>query len=420
MSGSYFWRGFFPLLATVALGQAILQIDIITAARTGAGALAAYALLLRVAVLDMVATTALATVASIFVARAGKCGRTAEILGPVTALALVSGVIFGLAGFFLYPVVVAWISPDRGTADLVDDVVIWFAFAAPFRAFSGVAGLALFGLGSGTLVTCCRLAELAAKAAGNLLLVDLLETGFSGLYISGFVVSVGSSLWLWRALARHGLSWPQLPDSALAGGLLRAAVSEAYRLLSPQVAVAISFGLFSVASWGGFDPSRLDSYAAGQTLVLLVVTPLAALTRYTALRSAALPKAERHDLILQVSRTGLPIVIVAAVTLFFGAEKIGSLIYGQQGPWWIVLVQALALSLPLRFAGCMIRAIMQAANSFTLVAAADSATVWLVAVPLVALGLWIDSPRTCYASLVLPEALCVAWLWHRSSVRRFS
>jgi len=64
MSGSQFWRGFFPLLATMALGQAILQIDIIMAARTGAGALSAYALLLRVAVLDMVATTALATVAA--------------------------------------------------------------------------------------------------------------------------------------------------------------------------------------------------------------------------------------------------------------------------------------------------------------------------------------------------------------------
>lgn len=396
----------------MGLGQLVPQIDIVMAARTGAGAPAAYALLLRVAVLDMVATMALGTVVSILVARSHKAGRTAEILGPVATFALVSGAVFGLAGLYLYPAVVARVSADRGTAELVDQAVIWFTVAAPFRSFSGMASLALHGLGSGASVVRCKLIEVLSKIVGNLLLVDMLEQGFPGLYISGFLVSVASTLWLWRRLGTHGLRWPRLPCLALARSILRAAGSEAHRLLSAQVAVAVSFGLFSVAWWHGSDPSRLDAYAAGQTLILLVIAPLAALTRYMALYLATLPESERHILARVVWRTGLPFAILSASVLYFAAEWLGIAIYGQYGPWWTILVQALAVSLPLRYTGCVTRAAMQAAGSFAPVAAADSAAAWLAAVPLVALGLWTDSPTTSYLSLVVPEALCTVWLWH--------
>jgi len=410
-----FWGGFLPLWATAGIGQLVPQIDIVMAARTGVGAPSAYALLLRVAVLDTVAALALAAVASVVVVQAHRAGRTAEVLGHLVTFALVSGTCFGALGLCLYPRLVGALAGDREIAALAASGIAWFAAAAPFRAFSGMAGLALHGLGSGSYVLRWRTAELVSRTIGNLLLVDVLGTGFPGLFISGFVVSVLSSAWLWHRLANHGLQRPRVPNMTFSGSILRAAGSEAQRLLSAQMAVAVALVLFSTAWLGAFDGLRLDAYAAGQTLILFVLAPLAALTRYLAFRLAPLPESERTALVQLVRRSGQAFAIGAATILFVGAEWLGHAIYGQHGPWWSVLVQALALSLPLRYAGSVTRAALQARGAFSTVAAADSVATWFAAVPLVGLGLWLECPAIAYSSLVLPEGLCLAWLARKLS-----
>ena len=114
---------------------------------------------------------------------------------------------------------------------------------------------------------------------------------------------------------------------------------------------------------------------------------------------------------------GAPVVTGAALVLLASHDWLGRL-YGQHGPWWSTLIQVLAISLPLRFAANVMRAILQSQGAFAAVATVDSAAFWLLAISLVAVGLYADSPIVAYLSLILPEAACAAWLWRRFQLSR--
>jgi hypothetical protein len=96
-----------------------------------------------------------------------------------------------------------------------------------------------------------------------------------------------------------------------------------------------------------------------------------------------------------------------------GTDALGRL-YGQHGPWWTTLVEILAASIPLRYMTSILRAVLQARGSFGTVARTDSSVFWLVALPLVALGLYIDSPLVAYLALIVPEGLGALRFWKQA------
>ena len=108
-------------------------------------------------------------------------------------------------------------------------------------------------------------------------------------------------------------------------------------------------------------------------------------------------------------------MVILAGALALGKNSLGAALYGNLGPWWSSFAGALALSLPLRYAGALLRGALLSRGRIGAVASADSAAPWLVALPLIALGLYLDQPMVACLSLLAPEAACLLWFWRRQA-----
>lgn len=413
-----FWNGFFPLLLTFAAAQLTIQADIIMLARLGAGAPSAYAMLMRVALLDFVSIAAIGAVTSIFVSAAARNNHFAETIRQISALTVALGAAAGVLGVFLYPRIVGMLAGESEIAALARNAIIWYALAAPFRFFASSGAFALHALGRGVLVIRWKLIEVALKAGTNLLFIDAFLFGFTGCFIAGFVISVISACWFYRQLPLRGLRWPGRAERSFTLTFLHSLFWEAQRNLSPQLALFASFALFAAPWLGHAGHHRLDPYATGQILMLFILAPMAALTRFLAFRLTGRPGPEIDSIAKTLWIFGIPLSAICALIVFLSSDWLGHAIYRQQGPWWSALVQALSILLPLRYAANIMRAVLQARGSFAAAAAADILTPWLAGIPLIAVGLYLDCPVIAYLSFTIPEAICIAWLWYALSTPR--
>lgn len=410
MSKSDFWRGYWSLLFALVTAQLTQQADIIMMSHLGGAAVGAYAVLMRLAFVDVVAMMAFSAVASTSVVQAQRVGQTACAVSQIRTLAVGAGVCCSICGLLFYPWLGERLVGDERIASFIDDGVFWYSVAAPFRFLSNVSAFILHAVGRGSLVVRWKLIEAVAKMAGNYLFMNLLGLGFSGCFMSGLIVVLCSTIWCSQVLARFCNCWIAVPKWNWTARFLRTTACEAQRLASVQIGVLISFALFAAQWPNQHDLSRLNSYSAGQTLMLILFTPFMALIRFLSFRLAGWDRSQYVTVVHVVWAPGTFIAIGSAILLFESQDWLGRL-YGQQGPWWATLVQALAISLPIRFIANVMRAILHAHGDFGAVAAVDSTVLWLIAVPLVGLGLYADSPILAYSSLVFPEAACATCLW---------
>jgi Na+-driven multidrug efflux pump len=412
-----FWRGYFPLLVAIAAARLAQQVDMLMIGRLGGGAAGAYVVLTRLAIIDIVLTAAMGAVASTIVARARRDGETAKTIGQILGLAVLFGLCSCALGLSLYPSAARWLAGDGEVAELIGKGVIWFSLAAPFRFFSGVAAFVLHALGRGGLVVKWKLLETAVKAAGNFLAMEVFGLGFSGCFIASLIIGAASSFWCARTLSLpqgHAVSIPGLSWTL---GFLRSTAWEAQRMIAVHLATLVGLALFAAPWLGKYDVSRLNSFAAGQTFMLILFAPFVAMTQFLAFRLAARGD-DRAGAFRAIWSRGLPVAMGCAALLFASSDWLGRL-YGQSGPWWTTLIEALAISLPLRFGGNVMRAVLQARGAFGVVAVADSAVFWLLATPLIAIGLYADAPSLAYSALVVPEAACAMWMLHRLQLSSF-
>jgi hypothetical protein len=412
-----FWRGYWPLLLALGTAQLTQQADILMAGRLGGGASGAYVMLTRAAMGDVVLMTAMGAVASTAVAQAQRGGETAHVIGQILGLALLAGLCCCAFGLWFYPRVARWLAGEGEVATLIGAGVFWYSLAAPFRFLNNTSAFVLHALGHGGLVVRWKLIEAVAKTAGNFLIMEILGLGFSGCFVTSLIISIISSMWCRGALSPHNARWISVPGYSWALQFLRSSAWEAQRIISAQLAALTYLTLYAAPWLGKHDVSRFNSYAAGQTLALVVFVPFMALIPVLAFRLSTLPDDRFDSSLRTLWLQGAPIVAGAALILLVSHERLGRL-YGQHGPWWSMLIQALAISLPLRFAANVMRAISQSRRAFAAVAAVDSAAAWLLATPLITVGLYVDSPAIAYLSLILPEAACAVWLWRRLHLSR--
>lgn len=406
-----FWRGFAPLLAFYGATALSFQIDLYMIAPLGSGAPTAYLTLTRVAALDLVLMGASGAVASLLVAKARLAGEAQEAIPQICWLASLIGFGVGVLGALLYPGLIIGMTGSADIAAVAISATIWFALASPFRFFVNVGSFSLHALGDGVSVVRWKLGGVAAKVAANWLFMDVLGFGFTGCFIAGFAISIVSSIWIFRRVASHGVALFAMPQWTYARAFLHSIFFEAQRLFWPQLAMSASVVLFSLPWLGQVDYRRLDAFSAGQILILFILTPMTALTRFFALRLAGLSETQMAAFAQTLWIKGTPIVLAIAALLFALSGPLGSAIYRQEGRWWLTLVEALALSLPIRYVTNVMRAVLHARASFAAAAISDSFASWSIAVPLLALGLFLNEPWVAYLSLLAPEAfgaLCLA------------
>jgi Na+-driven multidrug efflux pump len=412
-----FWRGYWPLLMAFGAAQLSQQADIVMIGLRGGAAPAAYAMLMRLALLDVVLMSAMGVVASTAVAEALRNGDVRNVVGRILGLAALIGICAAAIGLLCYPRLTRLFTSDPHIWSLVDSSIYWYALSSPFRFLGNTAAFTLHACGQGVSVVKWRLIEFVMRGAANYLVMHVLGVGFEGCFIVGAISSVFSAIWFARVLSIHEALAMVVPRVSWALDFLRSAAWESQRIIALQLAVLACFALFAAPWLGNYDISRLDAYAAGQTLMLVVFAPFMAQVRFLAFRFATLDE-ERLAAILEfICGRGALVAIGAALLLFASEGPLGRL-YGQDGPWWTIQVQMLAASLPIRYASNIARAVLLSRNAYAMVATIDTATVWVLGAPLVAAGLYLDSPAVAYLSLVLPELAGVGLLWSRLAVQK--
>lgn len=414
MTETGFWRGYWPLLLTLVAGQLSQQIDIVLMGRLGGSASGAYVMLARLAFLELVLMTAMSAVASTTVAQAQCRDQAGRAINNALVLAAVAGTCSSVIGFLFYSRAAKWLLGETEVTALIDANIFWFSMGAPPRFLTNVAVFILHALGHGVEIVRWKLIEVTLCAATNLAFVGVFGWGMFGCFFAAFVVSIVSLIWCWRRLASHQVRWRFAPDRFWTRQFLRSTAWESQRNITVHLALATSLALFAAPWIGRYEAARLNSYSAGQTFILLAFAPLIALTRFLAFRLSKLREEARDRVARLLWVNGTPISILIGAMLFESEGALGQL-YGQQGAWWSVLIQALAISLPIRYATNVLRALFQSRSAFGAVAAADGMSLWFCGVPLVALGLYADAPHIAYLSLILPEVACGVLLWRRLS-----
>ena len=249
------------------------------------------------------------------------------------------------------------------------------------------------------------------RVGANVLFMNVLEFGFAGcfffrgLYRHGGLVNLAV-----ESLAAHGARRLRIPEAAFARSFMSGTFWEALRVLSPQAAMLFSLTLFSLP-WQSGDGQRLDSYAAGQTFMLFILGPLITLTRFLAIRLPSRSHEEWMTTLAPMIRVGAPLALTAAILLMFGRDWIGATFYRQHGDWWSVFVAALALSLPIRFVGGVVRGLALARRAFAKVTFADALAQWVVSPLFILLGLSANRPEIAYQSLIWSEVVGVFLIW---------
>ena len=406
-----FWRGFPPMLGSFVLRALVVQLDLAMVARLGTGALAGYALVSRVAVLDAALTVAVGSMSLIVVSRAQKARTHRKLLTEIWICAALLGLMAASIGALAYPVLIDLLAHQDPAAEFARSAIYIYISAMPIRMVESATVFALHSLGRGGLVMSWQVCEAFVKAALNLYLIS--SFGFVGCFIATFIVEILSVVWALIVIRRIVVTEGESPPPGFRTSFMRGSIVESTRGLAPQLAVFASFALFALSEAAPAGVPRLDAYAAVQGLIMLVLAPLLAATRFFAMRFAGLAPAEVKRLLSALLLGGAPFLFIVAGALALGKDSLSAALYGNLGAWWSSFAVALALSLPLRYAGALLRGVLLSRGRIGAVAAADSAAPWLVALPLIALGLLFDQPAVACLSMLAPEAACLLWFWRR-------
>jgi len=411
MTSAPLWRGYWFLFASTSAAAFIMQIDLAMVARLGGRAPGAYAILMRITLLDVAVTIACAAVAAIALGHAQKNGKAAEAIEKTCALSLALGAATAIFGFFAYPIFLDALMGSGAAAPYIGAPIVWLVAGAPFRVLSNTQGFLLHALGRGGSVLTWKLAEIPVKAGANVLFMQTLGFGFAGCFLAGCIVAAVSSLWLWNRLQAHGARRIRVPEIAFVRSFLSGTFWEALRVLSPQAAMLFTLTLFALPWPNGANGQRLDSFAAAQTFMLFILGPLITLMRYLAIHLPTRSSDDWTAALTAVIRVGAPIALTAAIVLLLGRDWIGETLYRQHGAWWSVFVACLALSLPIRFVGSILRGLTLARSSFAELTSVDVLSQWFIAPLFILFGLSVNRPEIAYQSLIWPELLAVLLIW---------
>ena len=396
-----FWRGFPPMLASFCLRALVVQLDLAMVARLGAGALAGYALVSRVAVLDAALTAAIGSVSLIVVSRAQKARRDRKLLTAIWICAALLGLVRRSIGALAYPVLIDWLAHQDPAAEFARSAIFIYISATPIRMVESAAIFVLHSLGRGRPRS--GLASLRSRRKGRA--QSLPSSRRSGSWaVSSPASSSRSSSVVWALIVIRRIvvtakerARPRLPRVFLAR--LHRRIDTRARA---AIAVFASFALFASFEADperNAAPGRLCRHPRPDR-----AGPCAPLWRrlgFFAMRFSGRSPGELKRLLSALLLGGAPLMFIVAGALALGRDPVGAALYGNLGPWWSSFAGALALSLPLRYAGALLRGALLSRGRIGAVATADSTAPWLVALPLIAVGLSLDQPAVACLSLLV-------------------
>ncbi|WP_449422524.1 methanobactin export MATE transporter MbnM [Rhodanobacter lindaniclasticus] len=414
-----FWQGFAALLLAFGVAQLSLQVDVVMLGQRAPGGPGAYVMLTRLVLIDLVVTMAYGAVASVTIAQAVRGGNASQVIRWAMGLAGLTGTLLLVTGGIVYPLLAPWAAGgDSSLLTMLELAFPWFVAGAPFRMLNSCAAFALHATQQGVWVVRWKLCEVTLKVVANIVFLDYFDAGFSGCFMASLMVHAGSTCWVLWHLRRQTGGLPALPPLRWSREQAVKSAWEAQRMLAMQLLGLLTIGLFASPMVSTVTTERLDAFAAGMALAMLVFSPFTAFFRFLAIRLSGQVAADVNMLIRELLLYGVPAAVLAGLFLSSGQQLLGQSIYAQQGPWWSTFIWSLAFSLPVRVAGAVLRAALQSRGGFNQVAKSDTLLGWGLGLPFVVIGLVLNLPILAYAFLWLPEAAMVAWLTrqHRATL----
>jgi len=404
-----------PFFLSICSVQLLLQTDLVMVSVLSEQATSAYAIPIRVAMVEMIVMVALGSVASVSISKVREQGRAATVAYHFLLIGAVCGLLMVPVGLIAYPQLALWISGDAEVGALAARALFWFALAAPFRMTAHIAVMALHARGDGAWVVRWRLIEVGVNAVLNGVLMFALDFGFEGCFIATLMVMMFSCVWSVSRLYRHVGILSSLPSWDDAFAVLKNAGWEGKRMLSSQLFALVGLMLFASSWIAPVELARLSAHSAGTALAVFVFLPLLALMRCLAFFLAPMtPQAIQHVL-TGLFKWGVPLSVLAGVTLYLGGDSLGQWLYNQAegARWWSALIVMVSLSLPLRYLNTLQRGALQAHQKFSTVAVIDTVSTWVIGLPLIVAGIYLDQPVLAFGYILLPELLICLWLVRR-------
>jgi Na+-driven multidrug efflux pump len=388
----------------------MIQIDLSMIAGIGSGALAAYGLLMRITIIDAAMTAAIGSISLIYVSNVSKQHINRSLLYDIWLCAGLLGGAAAVIGIITYPILVDLLAGKSPAWIFANSSIYVVIATAPLHMFISSTNFMLHALDKGGVVLTWQIIEVCLKVIFNILLIPIY--GFEGSYISTLCISLVTIPW--AILVTHFIVSPG--DENQPNGFKRRFITncliESTRGLGPQLAIFISFSIFAFNSSSILGQERLDAYAAVQCMIALVLAPLIATTRFFAMRFADYTKKELRIIIIHLLRSGLPILIVMSILLVVIREPLGNMLYGSLGVWWSCFAAILALSIPLRYVGAILRATLLSRARVSVVAVADGVSPWIISLPLIFIGVFSNRPLVASLSMIAAEVASVTWFWY--------
>ncbi|MBF0096721.1 MAG: polysaccharide biosynthesis C-terminal domain-containing protein [Magnetococcales bacterium] len=410
-----FMRGYPLVLVSFITPQLLLQTDLILVALLGEQATAAYAIPMRVAMLDTVLMIAVSSVASVAVSgTSAGLARSRAILQSL-GMACVLGVGLAIAGVLFYPGLARHIVADPAIAALASQALIWYALATPMRFLSTAMGMILHVLGEGRFVVWGKGAEVVLNALLNLLFIFTLSQGFVGSFQATLLVLTFATAWSLNRLRHHLPKEQRQWDWDWPGLLLfgKQCAWEGKRVLSGQLFALVCLLLFANSLLSASSVERMEAFSAGMALAFLLFRPFLSLMRFLSFRLAQLPPQSDAVPLQRLRTLGLRLTLGLAVLLLLTGAWLGEHLYGVSGRWWNASVSMVACSLPLTFLNALFRGRLQARQRFAQVMAVDALSTWSLGLPLVVAGLYWQSPWLTFSHIPLCELFALLLLQRR-------
>lgn len=419
------WITFFPIFLSFICHRVILQTDIIMVSYLGELPTAAFGIPPKVMIFDMIVAFAMAPVISILVASSKSHDEIKKIISHSLTLSFLIGIFLVILGLVIYPPLVQVISSDKAVNDYANQALFYLTLAIPARLIVFVASMSLYAIGKGTCVVLLNFVSLALNVLLNWFFMYYLELGFKGCYISTFIVAHIGLVWAPYLLRNYisGSTLLKIPDLNWIKAYFAKIGAEWWRLASIFI---LDFVMIYLVAQGTGSVARLSAYSVIVELVGLILIPMIALMRSTAIILAPVPEAKNiYSYLKESAKWGLVFLAPASFILLWSEHWIGKNVYhlsNQALFWWTPYFILLSFGLPLFFLNSLQRGAWQAQKKFGFISLVDIGCKCFIHLPILYVGLKMSEPWIAWSGFFISEVMIALLLYlarNRMSVSPF-
>lgn len=411
------FHSIYPFFLTFIVGRLVNQTDVIMASQISANAAAAFAIPVRISIIDMIVAFSLAPVISVLVAEKTESKERTRIVQMCLTITFYLSLILTALGLLIYPLFVKMLVPNQEIAQLATSAVTWLTLSIPIRLCYFAISMAIHGSGNGKYLPIVGIFNLALNIVLNYLFIYPLNFGFAGIYIATFITSIISLTyagWVLQSKSKIPIRFVSL-DKDWCINFFYKQFAEFSRVASERI-----LSLVEVAIIASALGSALLSFSIGSEFLFLMYTPFLAVLRGTAIEITKCSFADfstKYDAVKSLAKKGFIVLALFALALLplykIIAEK-GYNMPSSSLEWWKYIFIFGCLAIPLKWVDALQRASFQADKKLHELAKIDIVIDWCISIPILFTGIALESPLIAFSFFIITPTLKILAMHFKS------